>query len=276
MSILTIHPPTDIIDKLFTKNLKNIFYVFNKYGFEVRIVGGAIRDFLMKGAWRDIDIAVGCTPTEIEYISQYELNSINKVAIPGIAHGTVTVYFNPPDATETKVESEDELESYEITALDFSIKIKGNKLVQTQNADWETDMRRRDFTVNALSMDKDGKIYDYLGSYRDLKLQKIKFINDYRRVITEDPLLILRFFKILGKFERPKYDEEILDFIAKNKGILKEIKLDTRKWFMGNIQSQPFGDDAISLMKDIGIDTEEIVSEEAAFQEYFKKIELFA
>lgn len=224
----------------FSPNLKVLLRTFEKFGFEVRIIGGAVRDVLMGKEWRDIDLATDAHPHEILYVFQNEIEGDEIIISKGIEHGTFVIAFSLE-------------EQYELTSLDFKIKTVGNKIVTSQVGSWKTDALRRDFTINAMSMDLNGKIYDFLNGQDDLKKQKVKFIGDYKKRIQESPILILRFFKLLGKFPKPVYDKNILKYIKDNKDLLNGIKPLTLSWFMNNIKSQEYSDNAIKAMEEADI-----------------------
>ena len=61
--------------------------------------------------------------------------------------------------------------------------------------DWKRDAERRDFTMNALSLSRDGTIHDYVGGLADIEARRVCFIGDAATRITEDYLRILRFFR---------------------------------------------------------------------------------
>ena len=65
----------------------------------------------------------------------------------------------------------------------------------TFTTDWREDAMRRDFTMNALYCDAEGRVHDPLGGYGDLKTKRVRFIGDARQRIREDFLRILRFFR---------------------------------------------------------------------------------
>jgi poly(A) polymerase len=74
--------------------------------------------------------------------------------------------------------------------------------------DFEADARRRDFTINALSVSRDGRIHDYVGGLADLDRQKVRFIGDAGARIREDYLRILRFFRFTAEYGDGPPDEE--------------------------------------------------------------------
>lgn len=247
------------LNQIFTPGLTKIFETFESYGFEIRVVGGAIRDSFMGAAIRDVDLAVNATPTEIIYVLDELAETREAVVVPGIRHGTAIIAL-------------DENEQYEVTALDFNITSENGKLVISQNADWESDAKRRDFTVNSMSMDKTGKVYDFVGGEQDIKNQKVEFVDDYKKQITNNPIMILRFFKLLGKFKSPKYDKNVISFIKENVELLKDIRSDALKWFLVNIKNQEYGERSMKLMEEAGIEVSELVETTSLLNLYLKKI----
>ena len=84
---------------------------------------------------------------------------------------------------------------FEITTLRKDIKTDGRHAVVEFTKNWVEDSKRRDFTINAISCDFNGKLYDYHNGIRDLKNGKINFIGNTKKRIQEDYLRILRFFR---------------------------------------------------------------------------------
>jgi poly(A) polymerase len=72
----------------------------------------------------------------------------------------------------------------------------GRKAKVAFGRDWVTDARRRDFTINGLSVDAEGVVHDHVGGLEDIAARRVRFIGDPNRRIAEDYLRILRFFRI--------------------------------------------------------------------------------
>ena len=122
-------------------------------GFDARIVGGYVRDFVLGNPSSDIDIATTATPDNILRI----FNNLDCKVIPtGIKHGTITVVKNSIP--------------FEITTLRTDYTTDGRHAEVSFSYSWEKDASRRDFTFNALYMDLDGKIYDF---FDGIKLKSI-------------------------------------------------------------------------------------------------------
>ncbi len=144
-----------------------------------RFVGGCVRNALLGEAVADYDIA-----TTIEPIAVAKRLKAVGIAVheTGIAHGTLTAVV---DGTV-----------FEITTLRRDVSTDGRRATVAFTKDWAEDARRRDFTMNALYADVDGKIYDPTGQgLADIKARKIRFVGKAETRIEEDYLRILRFFR---------------------------------------------------------------------------------
>ena len=172
----------------FYKN-KEIQYVFKKLqeGYPpntivARFVGGCVRKYLLNEEIDDIDIATILSSDEIKE----KLKSTNlKVVDTGLKHGTVTLVS--------------EKLKLEITTLRKDLETDGRHAKVEYIDNWQVDSERRDFTINAIYLDINGKIFDPQGGKIDLKNNNVKFIGDPQKRIEEDFLRIIRFirFKIM-------------------------------------------------------------------------------
>lgn len=162
----------DVLDKAFNKG-KKILDILEQHQYKAYFVGGCVRDFLLHRTIGDIDIATSARPEDVQRI-------FSKVIPVGIEHGTVIVRF--------------ENESFEVTTfrLDGKYSDKRHPDYVEFVEDIEYDLKRRDFTINALAMDRHGEIIDPYGGKNDLEKQQIKTVgNGYKRFV-EDPLRIVR------------------------------------------------------------------------------------
>ncbi len=168
------------------KDLKLIFKIlqegYPKDKIVARFVGGCVRKHLSNEKIDDIDIATILTTDQIkEKFKDTDLRVIDT----GVKHGTVTIVS--------------ENHKVELTTLRKDIQTDGRHAEVEYTDDWQQDSERRDFTINAIYMDINGKIFDPQLGLVDLKNKNIKFIGDPQKRIEEDYLRIIRFirFKII-------------------------------------------------------------------------------
>jgi poly(A) polymerase len=168
---------------------KKLQFVFNtlQEGFAkdivvARFVGGCVRKHLTNDIIDDIDIATILSTSEIK---EKFKNTDFKVIDTGIKHGTVTLISG-----QLKLE---------LTTLRKDVKTDGRYAEVKYINDWQLDSERRDFTINAIYLDINGKIFDPQNGTIDLKSNNVKFIGDPQKRIEEDYLRIIRFirFKIM-------------------------------------------------------------------------------
>ena len=188
----------------FLKNIneaKIIFSYLNNTGEQskIRFVGGCVRKLLCGERSDDIDLATSLKPEEVK---RKLAESPIKVIDTGITHGTVTAILNK--------------KKFEITTLRKDILTDGRHAKVNFTLNWEEDALRRDFTINSIYVDLEGRIYDPLNGISDLKLGKIKFIGSPEKRIQEDYLRILRYFRFFTQYSKIEHDEETIRSIKKN------------------------------------------------------------
>jgi tRNA nucleotidyltransferase/poly(A) polymerase len=148
-------------------------------GEQARVVGGAVRNALLKIPTGDIDIATTALPAEV--IRRAKAAGIKSVPT-GIEHGTVTLVVDG--------------QPFEVTTLREDTETFGRKAKVAFGRDWVRDAERRDFTINGLSVDAHGVVHDHVGGLDDILAKRVRFIGDPNQRIAEDYLRILRFFRI--------------------------------------------------------------------------------
>ncbi|MGY8708001.1 CCA tRNA nucleotidyltransferase [Bradyrhizobium sp. 18BD] len=160
-------------------------------GEEARVVGGAVRNALLGLVPGDIDIATTALPEEV--VRRAKKAGIKSVPT-GIDHGTVTLVIDS--------------HPYEVTTLREDTETFGRKAKVAFGRDWVKDAERRDFTMNGLSVDAAGIVYDYVGGIADARTRRVRFIGDPDQRIAEDYLRILRFFRIHAAFGAGEPDRD--------------------------------------------------------------------
>ncbi len=206
---------------------------------EVRFIGGCVRDAIIGLKIKDIDIATTIPPKKVMAILDYE--GI-KVKPTGIRFGTVTAIINK--------------QKFEITTLRSDISCDGRHAEVEYTEDWQKDALRRDFTINALSMDMEGNIYDYFGGIEDLKKGIIRFVGDPETRIKEDYLRVLRLFRFHCYYGKKQIDENTLSICNKLASGMNVLSGERIKSEMFKIISAPDPSYVLEEMSKNGILTE--------------------
>ena len=219
------------------KEIQSILNKLDKKGFDAYAVGGCVRDLLLKQEPNDWDITTKAKPEEIQKIfpdNFYE----NKF-------GTVTV------KAKSKKENLKEIEitTYR-TEQSYTDKRHPDKISFTFNV--EEDLSRRDFTINALALNKKGELLDLFDGQKDLDNKIIKAVGNAKERFNEDALRMIRAIRlaiILGFKIEPKTlkaiqeDAGLIQFIAKER-----IRDELVKMIMSDNPDQ-----AISLLKETNL-----------------------
>lgn len=155
------------------KQATEVLSVIEDNGYEAYFVGGCVRDLILKRPIKDIDIASAASPEEV-------MELFESVIPVGIEHGTVIVRYKQT--------------SYEVTTFrhesTYTDQRRPDEVRFIRHID--EDLQRRDFTVNAIAMDRHGEIKDLFSGIQDLEKQVIRTVGDAEQRLMEDPLRILR------------------------------------------------------------------------------------
>ncbi|MEH3118333.1 MAG: CCA tRNA nucleotidyltransferase [Methylorubrum populi] len=160
-------------------------------GEETRLVGGCVRDALLGTIVSDIDLATTLPP---EAVMDRARAAGIKAEPTGIEHGTVTLVVAG--------------EPHEVTTLREDVETDGRHAVVRFGRDFSRDAERRDFTVNALSLDGSGGLHDTTGGVADLAAGRVRFIGDAATRLREDALRLLRFFRFHARYGRGAPDPD--------------------------------------------------------------------
>jgi len=179
---------------------------------DARVVGGAVRDALLGQDVHDIDLATPMQPDAV--IAALHAAGL-KSAPTGLAHGTVTAIAHH--------------RGFEVTTLRCDVATDGRHATVAFTEDWRADAARRDFTINALSLNPDGDVFDYFAGIPDLHAGRVRFVGDATTRIREDYLRILRFFRFHARFGRGEPDAAALAAIAANLGGIARLSVE-RIW----------------------------------------------
>ncbi len=168
-------------------------------------VGGCVRKYLSNEEIDDIDIATSLTTDQIK---EKFKDTRFKVIDSGVEHGTVTLVSD-----KFKLE---------LTSLRKDIKTDGRHATIEYTNDWQIDSERRDFTINSIYLDINGKIFDPQSGITDLKNNNIKFIGDPQKRIEEDYLRIIRFIRFVLEYES-EVEQTTIEAIKLNLDGIKKI-----------------------------------------------------
>lgn len=163
-----------------------------------RFVGGCVRNALIGAPVADIDIATTLKPEETDRA----IRAAGLKAVPtGMAHGTVTAVSGR--------------QPFEVTTLRRDVSTDGRNATVAFSDSWAEDAARRDFRLNALYADGEGRVYDPTGEgLADATAGRIIFVGEPERRIREDYLRILRFFRFFAWYGRGAPDAAALEACA--------------------------------------------------------------
>lgn len=181
----------------------------NDNGFKAYIVGGYPRDLVLNRESFDIDICTDATPKELKEIFKGSI-------LPRVEYGSVTVIYH-------KVR-------FEITTFRKDIKYENNRLpvkIKYINSLLD-DLKRRDFTINTLCMDKDGNIIDLLNGRKEIQTKTIKMVGNPKYKLKEDALRILRAIRFATILEFD-LDDNLKKYIKKYGYLLKKLSYYRKK-----------------------------------------------
>jgi poly(A) polymerase/tRNA nucleotidyltransferase (CCA-adding enzyme) len=201
-----------------------------------RLVGGCVRDTLAGRAVADVDLA---TPDGPEQVVAALRDAGLKSAPTGLKHGTVTAISHH--------------RGFEITTLRRDVVTDGRHAEVAWTDDWQVDAARRDFTINAMFMARDGAVFDYFGGVGDLRAGRVRFVGDPASRIAEDYLRVLRFFRFQARYGGQPPDRATLD--ALRAGVPGLAKLSPeRVWSeLKRILLAPNPAASIRLMAELGV-----------------------
>lgn len=151
------------------KNIVKILDTLNNSGYQAYLVGGFVRDYLLGINSFDVDIATDALPKDIHNI--FNSNKSN--------YGSVNIKIDKYNVDITTFRKD----------LNY-VNRKPSTVIYIDNL--EEDLKRRDFTINAICMDKNEKIIDPLDGCSDVRKRIIKIIGDIDLKLQEDPLRIMR------------------------------------------------------------------------------------
>lgn len=212
--------------------IKEILEMITNKGFKAYVVGGYVRDYLRKIKTNDIDI---CTNARVKDLMEI----FKDYKVTPLEYGNVLL------------ETKDYL--YEITTFRKDIDYINNRKPIIEYVDTlEEDITRRDFTVNSICMDKDGKIIDLLNGKKDLNKKIIRTIGDPYFKIKQDSLRILRAIRFASCLNF-KIEDNLKNAIKENKDLLKDLSYERKKEELTKIFTSDNKAYGIKLLKELDL-----------------------
>ncbi|MCL1696480.1 CCA tRNA nucleotidyltransferase [Lysinibacillus sp. BPa_S21] len=142
-------------------------------GFEAVIVGGAVRDAILGRPAHDVDVATNAMPDEVKSVFHHTVDI-------GIQHGTVLVIVPAGSVEVTTYRTDGEYTDHRRPEeVQFVRSLK-------------EDLQRRDFTMNAIAMRRDGAFVDFYGGRQDIEAGIVRAVGDAQKRFSEDALRMLR------------------------------------------------------------------------------------
>ncbi|WP_264649962.1 CCA tRNA nucleotidyltransferase [Gluconobacter cerinus] len=203
---------------------------------DARLVGGSVRDLLRGVSVHDLDMA---TPEPPEIVQDILKADGVRVIPTGLSHGTVTAVIRGVP--------------YEITTLRRDEQTDGRHAVVAWTESWEEDAARRDFTINAMSLDRHDRLHDYFQGSRDLEAHHVRFVGNAGRRIEEDALRALRFFRFDARYGRGTPDHEACTAITERLDLIDGLSAERIASELLRILTGPRLRETLQAMQDVGL-----------------------
>ncbi len=203
---------------------------------QARLVGGCVRDTLAGVPVGDIDVATPQTPEQV----MAALAAAGLRGVPtGMVHGTITALSGG--------------QSFEITTLRRDVETDGRHAMVAWTDDWRADAARRDFTINAMSMDRDGTVFDYFNGREDLAAKRVRFVGEPGLRVAEDRLRVLRFFRFFARFGGAEPDAAAMAAIRAAAGDLGALSAERVWGELRRLLAGPRAAATLGMMRDAGV-----------------------
>jgi len=208
------HSPTG--EAKIPRGVSHVTDILEKFGFEAYLVGGCVRDLFMEREPKDWDIATNAKPEQI--VGLFEKTIYENT------FGTVGVCVPRETFQESVSQETSEYEIIEVTP--YRIETKYSDFRHPDEVEFsdnvEDDLKRRDFTMNAMALSSKGHLIDLFGGLKDIKDKTIKAVGDPNDRFTEDALRMLRAVRFACQLNF-SVSYETMESILKNSDLLKKI-----------------------------------------------------
>lgn len=207
-----------------------------EHGFKAYIVGGFVRDYILGNSTNDVDICTEATPKDIKEIFE-------NITLPKMDYGAVRL----------------DIKKHRFDIMTFRKEISyynNRKPMEVEYIkDLLSDLKRRDFTMNTLCMDKDGNIIDLLNGNIDISNREINTVGDSYLKFSEDALRILRAVRFATILDF-RLSDDVKQAIIKAKKYLKSLSYERKREELNKIFASKHVKYGVKLLLELGLDTE--------------------
>lgn len=210
----------------------NILNKIENKGYVAYIVGGFVRDKLLNIESKDVDIITNATPKDLSHIFE------NLVTYD--EYGAVKLQLNN--------------NLVDITTFRLELSYKNGKpdeVIYTNSL--EEDIKRRDFTINTICMNSEGEIIDILDGKKDLDNKLIRTVRESNIEFKEDPSRLIRALRFMSVLDF-KLDQDIIDYMVKNKEEFRRINSNKKKEELDKLFSSKKVSKFMNFIKDYGLE----------------------
>lgn len=214
---------------------------------DIRLVGGAVRNAL--SGWRRIDPISGIAEeTDLDFATDMPITDFAvlaeedglRVYPTGLAHGTVTL----SDGTRYA----------EVTQLRSDIDTDGRHAIVSFHQSWDADAARRDFTVNAIYLSRDGTVSDPVGGIADIQAGRLCFIGKPEDRLAEDGLRLLRALRFCAEYPALQLDETVIAALQAASGMLKQLSAERITTELRRMLAGQGNAEMLTLFGQLGLD----------------------
>lgn len=213
-----------------------LIQTIEEHGYVAYIVGGFVRDHILGISSHDIDICTNARPSDIR-------NIFPNSCLPNEAYGSITVVFKNI--------------RFEITTFRREITyINNRKPIEFEYInDLLEDLKRRDFAINTICMDKEGNIIDLLDGKEDLDKREINTVGNSYEKFSEDSLRILRAVRFATMLDFV-LSEDVKQSIRDTKHYLRNLSYERKKGELNKIFTSVNVRYGVKLLIELGLDKE--------------------
>ena len=206
----------------------------DKCGFKAYIVGGFVRDYILGNTTNDVDVCTDATPKEIKKI-------FDNIILPKVDYGAVQL----------------DVKKYRFDIMTFRKEISyynNRKPMEIEYIkDLKQDLKRRDFKMNTLCMNKNGEIIDLLDGKKDIDDHIIDTVGNSVDSFIEDPLRILRAVRFYTTLNF-NLSDDVKKAILKTKNELMRLSYQRKKDELDRIFCHNNAKNGINLIIELGLD----------------------